>query len=1000
MTTSPEPKKRRFFLESSEVESTDSSMDIESPGASPTWEALRPLVLPETDDQTLADLYQKCNDNLEAAANLFWESQVTEPEVKANVIDIKHYSSPSNDEEATASRSGSYVGDIMIIGWSSIKGKSPIEEGDSIALDRVRPNMVPTKKARFTSKNSKENIVVRFITSKGVEFGRLPSDVSKWVSKLLDFEVCNFYGTVISCNPVLSTGDDIIVQLSCYFTPKAFACFDASNQAQLSMLGIHRSSSKTPIFDKGAETDSERLMKERKVAILSLLKALGLSSIRSSLSKTNEILGGEETVRELINQSAAQDDQQHSSGTNDEEGESAEEEVKEVSDNRLDALYEKAQMMDSNLDEMEAPEDIALNLRSYQKQALSWMMRKENMHNSSNNNTGSLHPLWEEYQFPTDPWKTTSIVHEKFYMNPFTGEMSLEFKSAESACRGGILADEMGLGKTIEMLSIVHANRPAISKESILGKRSPPRNPFHPSEKSSKLPSPTTLIVCPMSLLGQWRDEFLRGSKENTLKVEVYYGTSRDSSLVNRLQSWNGAAPDVLITTYGTVLSEWMSDSNTKDLQSGLYSVDFWRVILDEAHHIKNRLSKTSKACSALSAIRRWVVTGTPIQNKLDDLYALVHFLKHEPWSNYSFWRAFITIPFQNKDVRAYDVVQTVLEPIVLRRTKTMRDAQGNLLVTLPSKQIDIEYLDFTPEEQDIYNSLYTDSKTKFSYFCAAGKALSNYASIFQLLMRLRQVSCHPYLVVKDGIDKEVLSASGSVSLEELLEKFQNSTSLDAKSGASPGDQNTYGINVLQRLKSQQIGEEEGDSECAICFESAESAVLMPCMHMACRACVLDFLQKREDDGLPGECPICRHGPISEANLLEVIKKRRKSNISDAVEMATSDKKKETVTFNLRRSDGFKTSSKLDALLRHLRQTLGEKTSTGEPIKSVVFSQFTKFLDLIEVTVKRFIMRSTVEEKILAIQERKSVLANGLYSGKDEKRTLDDLHILFGDKPV
>jgi DNA repair protein RAD5 len=190
----------------------------------------------------------------------------------------------------------------------------------------------------------------------------------------------------------------------------------------------------------------------------------------------------------------------------------------------------------------------------------------------------------------------------------------------------------MGLGKTIEMLSIVHANRPTLSKEPTLGKRSPSKNPFHASDNSSKQPSPTTLIVCPMSLLGQWRDEFLRGSKENTLKVEVYYGTSRDSSLVSRLQSWNGAAPDVLITTYGTVLSEWLSDSNTKDLQSGLYSVDFWRVILDEAHHIKNRLSKTSKACSALSAIRRWVVTGTPIQNKLDDLYALVHFLKHEPW--------------------------------------------------------------------------------------------------------------------------------------------------------------------------------------------------------------------------------------------------------------------------------------------------------------------------------------------------------------------------------
>lgn len=67
--------------------------------------------------------------------------------------------------------------------------------------------------------------------------------------------------------------------------------------------------------------------------------------------------------------------------------------------------------------------------------------------------------------------------------------------------------------------------------------------------------------------------------------------------------------------------------------------------------------------------------------------------------------------------------------------------------------------------------------------------------------------------------------------------------------------------------------------------------------------------------------------------------------------MAASDKKKETVTFNIRRSDGFKTSSKLDALLRHLKQSMGERTDTGELIKSVVFSQFTTFLDLIEVAL-------------------------------------------------
>jgi DNA repair protein RAD5 len=111
------------------------------------------------------------------------------------------------------------------------------------------------------------------------------------------------------------------------------------------------------------------------------------------------------------------------------------------------------------------------------------------------------------------------------------------------------------------------------------------------------------------------------------------------------------------------------------------------------------------------------------------------------------------------------------------------------------------------------------------------------------------------------------------------------------------------------------------------------------------------FLQKREDDGLPGECPICRHGPITEANLLEVIKKRR-TNIANVVEEASNDSKQSrSLMVNLRRTDGFKTSSKLDALLRHLKQDLDESAAVGRPIKSVVFSQFTTFLDLIEVAM-------------------------------------------------
>lgn len=219
---------------------------------------------------------------------------------------------------------------------------------------------------------------MRLITLDGVEFGRLPSDAARWISKLLDFDVCAFYGTIVACNSYLSTGEDIIVQLSCYFTEKAFAAFDASDQAQLSMFGISRSTSKAPIFDKGAETDAERLMKERRLAIISLFKSLAIVPVRSSLSKANEILGGEGNVRDLIAQSAATEDK---APANEEDAdETAEDETKEVSDNHLDNLYEKAQMMDAKLDEMEPPDSIALKLRSYQKQVwLSYLTAKSSL---------------------------------------------------------------------------------------------------------------------------------------------------------------------------------------------------------------------------------------------------------------------------------------------------------------------------------------------------------------------------------------------------------------------------------------------------------------------------------------------------------------------------------------------------------------------------------------------------------------------------------------------
>jgi DNA repair protein RAD5 len=416
----------------------------------------------------------------------------------------------------------------------------------------------------------------------------------------------------------------------------------------------------------------------------------------------------------------------------------------------------------------------------------------------------------------------------------------------------------MGLGKTIEILSLIHTNR--FNKDT----DEPPtllysQGKYGINHKKMIRKSPTTLIVCPMSLLAQWRDEIIRGSNPGTITVDIFYDDKRNNVSTQKLCSWTGSAPDVLITTYGVLMSEWTKVQANSTCESPLFNVEYWRVVLDEAHQIKNRTTKTSQACRDVHAKRRWAVTGTPIQNKLDDLYSLVRFLRHEPWANHTFWRTFITVPFEKQDPRALTAVQTVLEPIVLRRTKAMRDGSGQPMVPLPSKNIDIEYLSFSAEEQDIYDAIYNDSQIKFSYFCQAGKLGQNYASIFQLLTRLRQICCHPYLALQNKEKNEEVKAEGGkrIRLEDLIANHSSSNGTSGNTQDIPSSEgnSSYGLNILQNMLALQMGSMpdtdttrsespmEYADECPICFETPDTMIAMPCMHMACRPCVMDYFQ-------------------------------------------------------------------------------------------------------------------------------------------------------------
>lgn len=219
---------------------------------------------------------------------------------------------------------------------------------------------------------------------------------------------------------------------------------------------------------------------------------------------------------------------------------------------------------------------------------------------------------------------------------------------------------------------------------------------------------PTTLVVCPTSMIGQWEREIrlytTRPGSRAGLKVAIHYGPTRLRSIAEVRRA------DVVVTSYGIVGTEWSVLANSKeadddgDSEAGsgaagrkasatlLYQVHWERIVLDEAHNTRNRNTRTSKSCCALEGTYRWALTGTPIQNSLQDLYSLFKFLRHEPWSEIHWWKRIISEPFERQDPRAALALKTVLQPLLLRRVKAMTDTDGTKIGNLPPPNIQVRH--------------------------------------------------------------------------------------------------------------------------------------------------------------------------------------------------------------------------------------------------------------------------------------------------------------------
>lgn len=805
------------------------------------------------------------------------------------------------------------VGSAEMAGLSTCKGRR-IAAGEPVTFSFPNSATVAAlgkgRPGRFALASCTSEIM-RFSTPTHGEVGRIPNEWARCLLPLLKEGKIKVEALCKSAPEVLSIMDTVLLSASIYINSSMFrdqkqsppkatraATEDSTFHplpALFKVIGI------TP-FMKAAFTPEDLYSRKRPIE-----------------RKSSNAEPATKLTSEKVKLSSSGNEDDHAEGT--------------VSDSDLDVIIGISDS--SALEERDPPEALQCDLRPYQKQALHWMMQLEKGSCSQDAAT-TLHPCWEAYKLED---KREFVL----YLNVFSGDATTEFPSTLQLARGGILADAMGLGKTIMTIGLLlsDSSKGCVTTQhstQISGEASglgeiPIQNldsvknlasPF----SFSKLRKPKApligggnLVICPMTLLSQWKAEIEAHTKPNSLNIYVHYGQSRpkEASFIGQ--------NDIVLTTYGVVASEFSTESSTEN--GGLYSVHWFRIVLDEAHMIKSSKSLISQAAAALTADRRWCLTGTPIQNNLEDLYSLFRFLKVEPWRNWPLWNKLVQKPFEEGDERGLKLVQTILKPVMLRRTKNSTDKEGRPILTLPPANIEVKYCDLSESEQDFYEALFRRSKVKFDQFVEQGKVLHNYASILELLLRLRQCCDHPFLVMSRGDTQEF------ADLNKLAKRFLHGGNSTVNGDSSSLPSKAYIEEVVQELQ-------KGEGECPICLEAFEDAVLTPCAHRLCRECILSSWQSPA----AGLCPVCRKSMTKQ----------------DLITAPTNSR------FQIDIEKNWVESSKISFLLQELESL----RSSGA--KSIVFSQWTAFLDLLEIPLSRHGISFTRLDGTLNLQQREKVI--------------------------
>jgi len=307
---------------------------------------------------------------------------------------------------------------------------------------------------------------------------------------------------------------------------------------------------------------------------------------------------------------------------------------------------------------------------------------------------------------------------------------------------GAVLADDMGLGKTLQLLALEAAERDSSERE--------PTTAESAGQVVEKVgPS---LVIAPTSVVGNWAREAKKFTPH--LKILVHHGTERkkDQEFLGTVTDY-----DIVITSYGVA---------SRDYQ--LLGQQHWhRVTLDEAQHIKNSSTKISKAVRSLPADHRMALTGTPVENRLLELRAILDFCNPGILGSVSFFKHHFSKPIEvTGDEKKQEQLRNLTAPFILRRLKSDPAIIGDF----PEKTETVITVDLTKEQAALYTAYVNDLTTQLEQAEGIGRR----GLVLASLTKIKQICNHPAHFLGDGSPMLRGNHHRSGKVEELMQIVEN----------------------------------------------------------------------------------------------------------------------------------------------------------------------------------------------------------------------------------